>query len=70
MRLMRHHPRLAQLLPLALLLGAADAARAQEQASPRAILEKHGMLGAWAYDCYTIRICDRNSSGSGSATLT
>jgi hypothetical protein len=51
MRLMRHHPRFALLLPLALLLGTAGTARAQEQDSPRAIMEKRGLLGTWAADC-------------------
>ena len=36
---------------LALLLAAAGSPRAQEQDSPRAIMEKRGLLGTWAYDC-------------------
>ena len=50
MRLMRHRSGSALLLPLALLLGTAGAARAQEE-GPRPVMEKHGLLGTWAYHC-------------------
>jgi hypothetical protein len=39
------------VLPLMLLLGAADTAPAQQAATPRAVFEKYEALGTWATDC-------------------
>jgi hypothetical protein len=39
------------ILSVALLLGVAGMAPAQQAASPRAVLEKYGALGTWATDC-------------------
>jgi hypothetical protein len=39
------------LLALALLLGVAGTASAQQAATPRAVFEKYGALGTWAEDC-------------------